>query len=438
MKSLTSGRVEHGRFLHVSIREGIDSCLASHVIKSQHYHNRFYLYGLYNRMSNNSIYACNNIFGMYGFNSRGSTALRLLIDKQIGLLSNISSFMNMNFGVPFNPSNEAEGVDVLRGISWLELSEGVDMLNDFNLKLHYLSASNNIKINRSNKHMWSYINEYRHQIKNWLTETQLNLYRKFRTWFKAEQFNEYMMEENIQHEINNLYSNLQNWCKLTDEYMFDMTTHDLNMILYNNTSAAMYGDESYACTKMVNNVIENGAAMVIQNAMRRCMKRKCIGVHRGRSNFGFFNNIYTDLNLNRVNDSILPEDNNTPLFASNVPRINNNILNNIILTSRFYFTWLDWMEQSILGKLKYNEDITFDQEAFELSRKWWPTDGYSINRISIRDGFNEIEPIDMVNDDDDDDDIEHDIIGPDYDVDETIVQEYNILAEIDNNNAPAA
>jgi len=446
-EALASGRVQYGRFGPVQFRYSLDVESASTIIHTQHYHNRFYLYGLYNSMSTNSIYACNVTPGMYTgganrhMNIRGSRVIKDVISAQQDLLKRIASFMNMEFGSLFNPTNDPDGVDVLRGISWTELSYGVDMLNDYMIKLHYLSASNKIKITRDNKHMWSYINEYRHRTKTWLTKMQLDIYRKFRKWMKAEQFNAtYIREAGIEDEIVGLYEALNNWCKSVDQFMYDMTTHNLNMLLYNNTSAADYGDETYACTKLVNEITKDGAAMVIQNAMRKYMKRKCVGTHRGRCNQGFFINVYVDLNLGRAHEALMVQDPDQTIYAPGTPSISPIVLNAVILTNSFWLSWEDWMQDSVIGCQEQRNGISVNSAAIQLSRSWWPTDGYAISRISIRDEV-----------DDSDDDIEYDVIGDEIpddpsDDESTEMDEYvqlaevvyDISAEIDDDNAPAA
>lgn len=437
-KSLESGRIQHGRFKHVAIREPITSDLVLDVTHTQQYHNRFYLYGISNMMCTNSVYASNIIPGMYAgganrdVNVRGTGVIEQIIQSELDLLRRLASFMNMEDGVPFDTDNRHDGLDTLRGISWKELKSGVELLNNLTLKLHYLSSTNKYKITRDNKHYaWKIINEYRNHCKEFLSTTQLQLYHKFRKWMKAEQFNgTYINEEGIHDQICELYQDLQNWCNSTNQYMFDMTTHQFNMMLYNETSASNYGDETFACTKVVNDVVEDGAAMVIQNAMRRYIKRKCLGVHRGRCNVGWFSNIYTELNFGRVQDEMMVQDPDTTIFAPMATPISPVVLNAVINTSSFWFTWSDWCENSFLGTQEQNNTFSVNEVAERFSDEWYPIE-YTIPCLRIRDASEDED------NDDDDDDIEYDVLGDVLD-DSTDLHVYDITLEINDDTAPAA
>jgi hypothetical protein len=91
-----------------------------------------------------------------------------------------------------------------------------------------------------------------------------------------------------------------------------------------------------------------------------------------------------------------------------------------------------------------DDSISVNTAAVNLSRSWWPTDGYAIARISIRDGEDDSDSII-------EDDTEYDVIGgeiPDdpSDDESTEMDEYvqlaevvyDISSEIDDDNAPAA
>lgn len=428
-KAFESGKVSTNRYgKSVTVSMTPDICVK--IARVQKYFNRFYLYGMYDRVCSYSLYGASCIRGMYtgganrNMTTRGVDHLDDIIERVYTMLQQVASFMNMEYGHVWDLNDPDGGEDVLRGLPWSQLADGCELLIELLHVLVYLKATFYVDI-KGAMYKWKYVIAYRNYAKAEITRLQLRIYRMFQHWMKAQQFNQLYIEEiGVFDFVIEFYKDMRNWCRATDQYMFDMVTHELSVALYQRTSSHPNA-EIYAAFGLCTEMAKLGAAIVIQSAIKKYMMRRCIGIHKGKSQFPG-STLYHDFSFEKPSYihvsqgwdggmvGVMSGDATTNNTVPNIPSHHTPyipVLSMVQSTIPGYNTWHEWYEKRVLSFLVCFDGNTVDEELENYMYDYQPRERI-IESIAVRDDEDEDE------DDEDEDDtesVEFDVLGNDED-----------------------